>query len=477
MTSATSLKPVAPPLAVSQLQSGVRFRAYPSVAMAQALSRWIGCQRFVYNGKVGEDQLFQAQRRMDLRDYPFSPSPTPLDNTYRQFKNAVLSPWLSEVPSPVLRQAACRWRAAKQRQLAGLAKAPRKRNPGNFTSVLLDADMFCFKPVVHPQTGVVQWALHLGGEGKYALGVLPFKAHRPFGLPKMLSVSRKGDQWFVSFSYAHESKAVLRTPQELAYEANRLSDAALSEATVAFDRNVKDNALYGSNGQLFMLEDIVLQRMARRQARTQRYQRRYARCQRGSHNQARARDKVAKSQQYKANALRDFSHQTSHAIVDDRTTKVIGFEALKLANMVRAPKAKRDPSSGAWQRNGARAKAGLNRLLLSRALGSIVRHVRYKAARQNKLVVEVAPHYSSQACSRCGHTHPDNRRDQRFVCQECHFTAHADANASLVLKKRTIAKVRSGALEAPVKAPKRIAVRRKVAVEGAGCSGLSVEPS
>jgi hypothetical protein len=134
-----------------------------------------------------------------------------------------------------------------------------------------------------------------------------------------------------------------------------------------------------------------------------------------------------------------------NAIAEGQTTPVIGFEALKLADMVRTPKAKREP-----------------------ALGGIVRHVRYKAARRNNIVVEVALHYSSQECSRCGHPHPNNRRDQRFACQERHFTAHADAGASRVMKKQNIAKVRLGELEVQAKAHKRISIRRKDVVEGGG---------
>jgi hypothetical protein len=95
------------------------------------LPKWIGCQRSIYNGKVSEDRLFAAQRRMDLQDYPFNPLPTPLDRCYTQFKDKELSPWLYEVPSQVLRIGSERWWDGKQRQLKGLAKAPSLRNKGS----------------------------------------------------------------------------------------------------------------------------------------------------------------------------------------------------------------------------------------------------------------------------------------------------------------------------------------------------------
>jgi len=51
----------------SSLQSGVRFRALPTQEQTHVLGQWIGCQRFIYNGKIDEDRLFAAQRRMALR--------------------------------------------------------------------------------------------------------------------------------------------------------------------------------------------------------------------------------------------------------------------------------------------------------------------------------------------------------------------------------------------------------------------------
>ncbi len=34
--------------------------------------------------------------------------------------------------------------------------------------------------------------------------------------------------------------------------------------------------------------------------------------------------------------------------------------------------------------------------------------------------------YTSQECPECGDVHRDNRRGDRFHCQNCHFTGHAD---------------------------------------------------
>src|SRR5476649_2125749 len=92
----------------TSFQSGMRFRAYPDEMLATKLRQWIGCQRFIYNGKVGEDRLFAAQRRLQLKSGA-SEVETPLDQKYSQFKSDELTPWLSEVPSQILRNGAVRW--------------------------------------------------------------------------------------------------------------------------------------------------------------------------------------------------------------------------------------------------------------------------------------------------------------------------------------------------------------------------------
>ena len=117
------------------------------------------------------------------------------------------------------------------------------------------------------------------------------------------------------------------------------------------------------------------------------------------------------------------------------------LEALKVKNMTVRPKARQD-EQGRGLRNGAAQKAGVNRSILSSARGSIALQLKYKAARQNTLLLSVPAAYSSQECSWCGHTHPADRDEQRFVCQRCGFEAHADANAACVIAGRGISLVR-----------------------------------
>ena len=115
--------------------------------------------------------------------------------------------------------------------------------------------------------------------------------------------------------------------------------------------------------------------------------------------------------------------------------KLYVFEALKVKNMTASAKGDTEkPGKNVQQ------KAGLNRAILASGWGQIKVYTHYKALRAGKLCIEVPAHYSSQECSQCGFTHPDNRHSQAaFVCQSCHCTDNADTNAAKVLVKRGVA--------------------------------------
>ncbi|MCL5972711.1 MAG: zinc ribbon domain-containing protein, partial [Firmicutes bacterium] len=109
---------------------------------------------------------------------------------------------------------------------------------------------------------------------------------------------------------------------------------------------------------------------------------------------------------------------------------LIVFEELSIPNMTRRPKAQPDPS-GHFLPNGAAAKAGLNRAILTSAWGQVVSFATYKAWRHGKRVITVPPAYSSQECAVCTFTSPESPRafcvDNRLtqaecVCQRCGHT-------------------------------------------------------
>jgi putative transposase len=137
--------------------------------------------------------------------------------------------------------------------------------------------------------------------------------------------------------------------------------------------------------------------------------------------------RLARSREHEANARLDHAHKTARKLVD--ATAVVALEALCIRNMTRSAKGTAEKPG----RNVA-AKAGLNRIMLDAGFGLLERLIEAKAEEAARLIVRVDPKFTSQECSRCGHTAAESRRRRRYACVACGFSCHADVNAALVIR-------------------------------------------
>jgi len=66
--------------------------------------------------------------------------------------------------------------------------------------------------------------------------------------------------------------------------------------------------------------------------------------------------------------------------------------------------------------------------------------IAYKALLHGSMAIQVDAHYTSQACPICGHTCDANRPNKGllFVCQNCHYTLHADLVGARNITMRTL---------------------------------------
>jgi putative transposase len=421
------------------MQRGIRFRCYPTCAQAEILHRWIGCQRYIYNAKVGEDQYY---RRFIRKQVDLTGLYAPIDQQYSQFKSKELSPWLYEVPSQILRNGANLWMQSYSRFFKKLGGRPTfHRNMGN-QKVWLTSELFVFKPVTNELTGEITHQLYIGtGTDKFKVGVLAFKAHTKFKLPNSIRIGVDGKAWHLSFSYDDDIPEP--KDEETLDWLQRFSATELLKMTLGFDRGV-NIPLVASDGQQFDFSDLQKKRMAKAQMQKKRWQRRQARRIEGSGGWKKAKRKVNNYARYATNVRQDHAHQTTYKLVSNPKIKLFVFEALKTKNMTKKPKPKQD-ANGKWIKNGARAKAGLSTGILASNWGQNKTYLQYKARRAGKLVIEVPAHFSSQECSHCGFTHPENRLTQAdFLCQSCGHTENADHNASKVIAQRGAKLITSG---------------------------------
>ena len=125
---------------------------------------------------------------------------------------------------------------------------------------------------------------------------------------------------------------------------------------------------------------------------------------------------------------------------------LIAMEDLDVQAMTRRPKPRPDPANpGQYLHNGAKAKAGFDRSILSNCWGRISKRLQDKMDANGGKLVIVPAAYTSQACHKCGHVAKGNRDSQAvFKCVECGYEANADINAAENILSRALAKTGGG---------------------------------
>ena len=134
--------------------------------------------------------------------------------------------------------------------------------------------------------------------------------------------------------------------------------------------------------------------------------------------------------------------------IEKTTTKLakenilVAMEDLDVQVMTRRPKPRLDPDKpGQYLHNGAKAKAGLNRSILSNNWSRLMKRLKDKMDANGGRLVFVPAAYTSQTCHKCGHVAKGNRESQAvFRCVKCGYEANADVNAAMNILSRALDK-------------------------------------
>ena len=129
-----------------------------------------------------------------------------------------------------------------------------------------------------------------------------------------------------------------------------------------------------------------------------------------------------------------------------RENILVALEDLDVKAMTRRPKPRPDPANpGQYLHNGAKAKAGLDRSILSNNWSRLMTRLKDKMDANGGNLVIVPAAYTSQTCHQCGHVAKENRDSQAvFKCVECGYRANADVNAAMNILGRALAKTGGG---------------------------------
>jgi transposase len=314
--------------------------------------------------------------------------------------------WLAEGSSSVQQQALRDFDQALANWRGKTHRRPRWRKKGK-------DEGFCVRDVTVRRLNR-RWAT----VGVPKMGTVRFRLSRP--LPAKTGMARvtldSSGRWHVSFAAAQA--AVVRIP---------------TGSAVGIDRGLA-TTLAISNGT--MLRAPTSPKLA---AKVVRLDQRLSRQRRGSKRRAKTVRQRARTHARMADRRRDWVEKTTTRLVVDHDVLVL--EDLKVKNMVRRPQPKADPDNrGAFLRNGASAKAGLNRSIQRSCWSAFARRLQDKAEASGSMVVFVDPRYTSQQCRRCGHIAEENRQSQAvFSCVNCGHRNHADTNAAENIVARGLA--------------------------------------
>lgn len=407
---------------------GVSLLSHPTQMMKLTFSQWMGCAKFIWNAKCDEEkyQARFAKKYLPIGTYP------EIDQTFSQYKNTELSPWLYECPSQILRNSAVNWYKTYRKFLKGQCGKPKRKKKSDTASIHLTKELFKFEKCAD---GVTRLFI---GTKTNNVGYLSIKNHTSYKEPDSLYIKRKNGRYTVSFCYDDGVKELdIPTLEEHLDYLKGCSKEELEECTLGVDRGITRPVQAGEHVFKFSKEETAKKKSLAKHIK--RCQRRLSKQKKGSKRRDKIKRRLAKCHDKIGNIRKDFCHKTSRSIVNIDKIKVIVLEDLKTSNMTKKPKPQKNEKTGVYEANGKRAKAGLNKAILDVGWYQLEQFISYKARKAGKAVFKVAACYTSQECSDCEYTHPDNRTNQeRFLCRCCGYSDNADHNAAKVIKKKAI---------------------------------------
>jgi transposase len=374
-----------------------RYRLEPTAAQADALLRHCADARYVWNLCVEQEGWWRAGRgRM--------PGYT---ERCRQLTEARAdNPWLAE-GSVIVQQQAIRDHAqAMTRFFAGTHRRPRWRKRGEDEG---------FRIVAVGQQDVRRLNRHWGEVKVAKVGWVRFRWSRAVpGDVKSFRMTRdRTGRWHIAFAHIPDPVPGPGTGQ-----------------VVGIDRGVAVSAAL-STGQRLSVPGLS----KREAARLRRLECKLARAKRGSGRRAEARLSVARMKARERDRRKDWAEQRSTEIA--RRFDVIRVEDLNIRGMTRSAR-----GTLAEPGRNVAAKAGLNRAIARSGWGLLVRRLEEKAPGR---VEKVAPAFTSQRCSACGHVAAESRESQAlFRCVACGYACNADVNAARNIAAGHAVKARGG---------------------------------
>jgi putative transposase len=140
------------------------------------------------------------------------------------------------------------------------------------------------------------------------------------------------------------------------------------------------------------------------------------RAQRGGQNRQKALLAVQRQQVHVANQRKDYLEKLTTELI--RHNDFIAVEDLTIPNMVR--------------------NHHLSKSILDSGWGYFVKRLTDKAAEAGRLVIQVAPHFTSKTCSNCGAIFEELKLADRWVTCGCGLSLDRDENAAINILNKAL---------------------------------------
>jgi putative transposase len=350
-------------------------------------------------------------------------------------------PWFAGIDSTVLQQNVRRLDAAYENFFEGRG-FPKFKNRSNFTS-------FTYQMGIKVQKNKI-YLPKLGWMRFYNSRIIP----TGFTI-KAATIRKRQDGWYVSVRI--EDKSV---PD---YIARPLTDV---NKAIGCDLGIT-KLVHLSDGYQIENPKFLTNKKTKRTLKNR--QRQVSRKVKGSNNRKKASKKLGKFHKKIVDKRQSHQWYVANKIVS-RNVDAIAVENLNVSAMKKrckprnAPQgcipvgtfarilppgiipvakfAKIDGETGRFLKNGQSRKKGLNRSISDASWGELVLKIEYLAAKHGKVVIKVNPKHTSQKCQNCGHIDALSRNEEKFICTNCGYMAHADINAAKNIRDRGLEIVR-----------------------------------